>query len=179
MASLIDGLIFLPIVFLDRSMGEVTQSQVVIFLYFLVSWQLGWLYSTVLHGYRGQTLGKMHKKIQVVRATDGSVISYGRAALRDLPVIVLILVSTSIWIYAHIAWWGGWYSEEHEAIMQKVYVAILYCNVGWVLLECVTMIFHPRRRAIHDLIAGTIVVRTRGVAAAPDVLDAERPNENW
>jgi uncharacterized RDD family membrane protein YckC len=159
MASLIDGLIFLPVVFLDQTIGQVTQSQVVIFLYFVVSWQLGWLYSTLLHGYRGQTLGKTHKKIQVVRATDGSAISYGRAALRDVPMIVLVIVGTGFWIYANVAWFGGWYSEQHDAMVQKVYSVIIFCNAGWVLLECISMLFHPQRRAIHDLIAGTIVVR--------------------
>jgi uncharacterized RDD family membrane protein YckC len=176
MASLIDGLIFLPILFLDRSIGQMTQSQVVIFLYFLVSWQLGWPYSTLLHGYRGQTLGKMHKKIQVVRVTNGSGISYGRAALRDLPIIALMIAGTLIWVYANIAWFGGWYSEQHDAIVQKVYWLIACCNVGWVLLECVSMLVHPQRRAIHDLIAGTIVVQkpaiskeTRLQVNSPDV----------
>ena len=159
MASFIDGLVFLPLYFLDRSIGEFTQSQLVIFLYFFVSWQLGWLYSTLLHGYRGQTLGKIRGHIQVVRSPDGGPISYRRAALRDLPYIVLILVSTGVWIYTHAAWWGGWYSEEHDAIASKVYSAVFYFSLGWLLLECVSMLFHPQRRAIHDLIAGTIVIR--------------------
>jgi len=158
-ASFIDSLVFLPIIFLDYSIEDLTQSQLLIFLYFVVSWQLGWLYTTLLHGYRGQTLGKIRRHIQVVQFADGSHISYRRAALRDLPYIVLILVSTSVWIYANIAWFGGWYSEEHNAIASKVYWAVLYSSLGWILVECVSMFFHPQRRAIHDLIAGTIVIR--------------------
>jgi len=31
----------------------------------------------------------------------------------------------------------------------------------WFLLECVTMLFSAKRRAIHDFIAGSVVVRIK------------------
>ena len=157
-ASLWDSLVFLPFITLDRYVDH-TESQLLIFLYFGVTWQLGWLYSTLLHGYRGQTLGKIRVRIQVVRSSDGSPISYRRAALRDLPYIILVLVATGFWIHSYIAWFGGWFSEDDAAVAEQVFSVVLELNIGWVLLECVSMLFHPQRRAIHDLIAGTIVIR--------------------
>ena len=164
MASFIDWLVFLPLYFLDRDMDGLTQSQLVVFLYFAVTWQLGWLYSILMHGYRGQTLGKLLLHIQVVRFADESKISYQRAALRDLPYIVLILITTGVWIWANVAWFGGWYSDEHDATAEMVYSSANYLSLGWLLLECASMLFHPQRRAIHDLIAGTIVIRKPSVA---------------
>ena len=159
MASLIDGCVFLPVWFLDRAMDGFGLPQWIVFFYFLVSWQLGWLYNALLHGYRGQTLGKMHKKIQVVRASDGGAINFGRAVLREAPYLFLILVSTAIWMVAHVAWYGGWYSEEHDKLVTKAFVIITSSSSLWVLVEWLTMSLHPQRRAIHDLIAGTMVVR--------------------
>jgi uncharacterized RDD family membrane protein YckC len=163
MASLIDGCVFLPLFFLDRAMDGFALPQWTIFLYFLVSWQLGWLYNALLHGYRGQTLGKMHKKIRVVRASDGGAINYARAALRESPYIVLVLIGTVIWIFVHVAWYGGWYSEEHDRLVSKAYLIISVSSIVWLLVEWLTMSLHPQRRAVHDLIAGTMVVRKETV----------------
>jgi|GEM_PF-3373707 uncharacterized RDD family membrane protein YckC len=49
---------------------------------------LTFLYFTVMHGWKGQTLGKMAMSIKVVR-NDGSNVSYGTALLRHLMWILL------------------------------------------------------------------------------------------
>jgi uncharacterized RDD family membrane protein YckC len=159
MASLIDVCVFLPLFLLDQTIRAIIEKQWMLFFYFLVSWQLGWLYNALLHGYRGQTLGKMHKKIQVVRASDGGTINYRRALVRESPYIVLVLINTGICIMAQVAWYGGWYTEEHFSLASKAYLIIACASFLWVVVEWVTMSLHPQRRAIHDLIAGTMVVR--------------------
>jgi uncharacterized RDD family membrane protein YckC len=37
---------------------------------------------------------------------------------------------------------------------------LAYASIGWFLLEVVTMLTNSKRRALHDLIAKTVVVRT-------------------
>ena len=36
----------------------------------------------------------------------------------------------------------------------------VYGLLAWFLLELVTMLFNPKRRAVHDFIAGSVVKRT-------------------
>jgi uncharacterized RDD family membrane protein YckC len=49
---------------------------------FLMTIGLLWLYSTLLEGFNGQTLGKQITGLKVVR-TDGKKISYDQAAVRN------------------------------------------------------------------------------------------------
>ena len=168
-ASMVDGVLFLPLLFIDRHM-EQQNSLWLVFLYFLVTWQFGWLYTTLLHGWRGQTLGKLRQRIQLVRFSDGGPVSFKRAAVRELPYIALILASSGAWIYIHIAWWGGWFTEQHQGIMDKISSVTLQLSVCWTLLEFITMLFHPKGRALHDLVAGTMVIRKPRSSQMPTVV---------
>ena len=155
---MVDGLVLLPLYLLDKAIHEITQVQWVVFIYFLMSLQIGWLYTTLLHGWRGQTVGKSSAGIIVVRHKSGESIGFRRAALRDAPYIVLIAICSGVWVYANVAWFRGWYSDHHDRLVDRAFMSVLYINVGWCLLELLSMLLHPQRRAIHDLIAGTVVI---------------------
>lgn len=157
-AVILDGLLLSPLYFIHRYINDSEYSQGIVFLYTLFSWQTDWLYSTILHANFGQTVGKKLIGIRVVRYSDGSSIGWKSAIIRDLPVIIFVFFSSSIWIVWNVAYWMDW---DDELISQQ-FVWILkyvnYVNICWLVLELLTMLFHPERRAVHDLIAGTIVV---------------------
>lgn len=157
-ASISDGFLFLPIILLDRSIGSLTESQALVFAYFLVSQHLGWIYNVLFHGYRGQTLGKSLRNIEVVQASDGAPLGYRRAFLRDSPYVVMCLICSVAWTYSNVAWWGGWQTDTGDEVVNKIYSAASWFSIGWCLLEVASFSLHPQRRAIHDLIAGSIVV---------------------
>jgi uncharacterized RDD family membrane protein YckC len=102
----------------------------------------------------GQTPGKMACGIKIV-SLDDSLVSLKQALLRDIlgvllgPVTFFIqcsnifkgqLANRAMGSYQSLLWFGG-------------------AMMIWVFLEFITMLTNQRRRAIHDFIAGTVVVR--------------------
>jgi uncharacterized RDD family membrane protein YckC len=160
-AGIVDGVLFLPLALLDRYVADAGWGVGPTLAYFLVSWQLGWVYSVVLHGWRGQTVGKAVYRIQVVRYPDRGQLGWTRAFIRDLPYIVLIWLSSAVWTGWSVAYLMGLGSAELDEWAGWLLDGLVYVNVGWMGLEFVTMVLHPERRAIHDLLAGSMVVDDR------------------
>jgi len=121
-------------------------------------------YVVFFHWKWGQTIGKMITRIKVVKV-DGSRIGYKEAFLRSSVDIVLNLISLIIAIIGIAA-----VSQTTWAQLTKVEMAkIISPNTGisglifiliivWILSEAFTVLFNKRRRAIHDYIAGTVVI---------------------
>jgi uncharacterized RDD family membrane protein YckC len=166
-AGIVDGLLFLPVFFLDRYVDSLSLPQSLVFAYFLLTWQFGWLYTTALHGWRGQTVGKALVGIRVVRHADRGPLGWWRAVVRDSPYIILVLASSAVWTVWNLAYVAGQMTPGLDAWADTVFEALSYINLGWIMLEFMTMILHPERRSIHDLLAGSVVVEV-ALAAEPD-----------
>jgi uncharacterized RDD family membrane protein YckC len=164
-AGFVDGVLFLPLLILDRYMADAGWGVGPTLAYFLISWQLGWVYSTTLHGCRGRTVGKAVYRIRVVRYRDRGRLGWTRAFVRDLPYVVLIWLSSAVWTGWNVAYLMGLESPEMDEWADRLLDGLVYVNFGWMGLELVTMALHPERRAIHDLLAGSIVVNDPPLAA--------------
>jgi uncharacterized RDD family membrane protein YckC len=106
-------------------------------------------YSVYMHGRFGQTLGKFFLKIRVV-SLDGRRISYEQAALRDI--LPCLLLPVSLWLSLYVAVTG----EQPDP---TIYQSLEPLALTWVFLEMATMLLNEQRRAVHDFIARTVVVR--------------------
>jgi uncharacterized RDD family membrane protein YckC len=116
----------------------------------------------------GGTPGKLATKLRIVRL-DGSPATLREAALRDAVRCVLSLVTlveSVDMIYAMPPLAGLGFLEAGK-LMQEVQqarsVAFGWTLSQWLALlwsaaELLTLLFHPQRRAVHDLIAGTVVI---------------------
>ena len=131
---------------------------------FVLNYIYQWMYSVYMHGRFGQTVGKMSTRVRVVDFKTEGPITFRQALLRD---IVPILTSIPLIIY-----------ESYRLIMGlpisvSVFRVSPDSSVGttgeqWIVLivfvwwfaEIVTMLTNDKRRAIHDFIAGTVVIRT-------------------
>jgi uncharacterized RDD family membrane protein YckC len=130
-------------------------------------------YEVYFHARWGQNLGKMFARIKVTKL-DGSSIGWRHALIRYLVYIVLWAVGTAGTVYALITWSGSEWSAltskeryraiaEHDPVNRTLYQVI---NQVLVLTELVVLLVSSKRRALHDYIAGTVVIHTR---ARPDV----------
>ena len=108
------------------------------------------IYSVVLHGTFGATLGKYVCKIVVLDAKTKRSIGFKQALLRD-SVPILLTITWIVWI----ALFGG--AENPEASASFYVIPLIF--LAWFLAEVITMLTNVRRRAIHDYIAGTVVIR--------------------
>jgi uncharacterized RDD family membrane protein YckC len=149
---------------------------------------LTWIYNVGTVALWGQTVGKMFTGIQITR-TDFKPVGLGRALLREAVAIALSCVFILYELhlisvipkeiiqavpFKYVAAFGSHFAPRHNVILFAWPIGV------WQVAELVTMLFHPKRRAIHDLIAGTVVVQTysavaggeahRGLRVAPGLL---------
>ena len=131
-------------------------------------------YSIYGHGRFGQTVGKHFMHIRVVRLT-GERISWAEAWLRssiDVAFEVIGVVSTLIALSAitDAGYYGvGW---KQRALNLR---ALEPSWLGWTTIasqiwfwsEVIVILFNKRRRALHDFIAGTVVLSERRLPDAP------------
>lgn len=113
------------------------------------------VYSIALHAIYGQTIGKMALDVKVVDHLSENSISFKQALLRDcVPVVMLILsLIASIFVPA----------EQAAKAPDWLIYAMMTFGISyflWHLLEIITMLFNEKNRALHDFIAGTVVIRT-------------------
>lgn len=114
-----------------------------------------WLYSILLHARYGQTLGKMAVGVKVLDLGEQRTPTLRQAFLRDIGSIILSTVALGYMIYLAITGQDLTEAARSTPILRILGGAIL----GWSLLELITMLTNSKRRALHDWIAGTVVVR--------------------
>ena len=114
-------------------------------------------YSILLHARYGQTVFRV----------SGEPIGWREAALRNSVDIALDLVSTASTVFVMTrledgAWGRGWLQlfGRVNALEPSWSRWVGYAAFVWFWSELVTMLFNRKKRALHDLIAGTVVVRT-------------------
>ena len=117
----------------------------------LATFTLPYLYTVYFHGRCGQTPGKRVCKVKVVHVRGAGTSPTGRR-----------------WSARRSRWRcrsrccsvspprprprrGG---PDHGTY------ALLFIALAWYWAEVITMLFNPRRRAIHDFLARTVVIRT-------------------
>ncbi len=158
-----DGVVFLPLTIL-RHFVEKSESRTVViagaFLYYLCVWA----YEVWMHGRYGATLGK---KFFYLRVTDvsGKPLTMKQALLRNsihigATLLILGLYTTGILL--------GLPPEDMREFPPNATVPPVYVWWGWVVLplaaawwvaDTAVAVINKRRRAIHDLLAGTVVIR--------------------
>ncbi|NKZ06378.1 RDD family protein [Actinomadura latina] len=109
----------------------------VLLISYTVVFVLGFGYFTVLHAKFGQTLGKKAFGIRVVKASDRSAVTWGQACARQGFVYAIALVTVAINFVSA----GG-----------AVLGLLGLLDTAWILWD-------ERRQAVHDKVAGTVVMK--------------------
>lgn len=142
-ATLIDAVIFLPVLFLSNELFGPNPEK-------SISWQiiqngLYYAYSIIGHTLYGQTIGKRLTSIIVVQNEDESkLLSFYQSFMRDSIGVAIFLLQIFILVFNY----GD--TEIGEQI-------ISLSTLVWIIAEMVTMLFNNKRRSIHDYIAKSVV----------------------
>lgn len=155
-AGFIDGLVFLPISAFDTYLSSPARSPLILISWAIVSYSAYWLYSVSLHARYGQTLGKRVMHVRVMDVSEDRIPSLGQAFLRDSGYILINVSSLVYFIYIVAAQRYVNGTEQINSLPGRI---IESASLGWFLLEVVTMFTNSKRRAIHDFIARTVVLR--------------------
>jgi uncharacterized RDD family membrane protein YckC len=166
----VDFLIFLPLIILNYRLYNYCQSKYLAVSSFVLYSALYHFYVIYCHGRWGRTIGKLATGIRITSHTF-EPISWRQAILRssvDVSFTIISCVGTAL----------AFSAMPDDAIMAtsgldraKLLLPLhptwdRYADWGqqaWVWGEFVVMMTNSKRRALHDFIAGTVVVQERGV----------------
>ena len=151
-ASIIDGAILWPVGKILAFAYQSTTFPVFAYFIFILHSCIYFFYSVYLHGRFGQTIGKWIMRVQVI-SIDEHRLSMWQAFLRDSVPIVLTV--------AFVLFASGPILSDNplEWSDSRIPGYLAMTNIIWLLLELGTMLTNDKRRAIHDFIAGSVVVR--------------------
>jgi len=155
-AGFIDGLVFLPMGLFDNYLSSPARGPIILISWAIASYSVYWLYSVALHARYGQTLGKRAMDVKVMDVSEERIPSLRQAFLRDAGYIVINASSLVYFIYIVVS---HKYVTGTEQVNSLPEIILTFASLGWFLLEVITMLTNPKRRAIHDLIAKTVVLR--------------------
>lgn len=156
-AGIIDSFVFFPVALIDIYFSTGDRNVLLTIAWTIVSYSCYWLYSVILHARSGQTLGKLVTGVKVLDLSETHIPTLRQAFFRDSGYIVLNIISLVYAIQYLLA------VESNPTIVHgddKLAAGdwIGIASLSWFLLEIITMITNKKRRALHDYIAGTVVV---------------------
>ncbi|MGC3990411.1 MAG: RDD family protein [Chthoniobacteraceae bacterium] len=157
----VDGLVFWPLDLLFGYLLDLRWPGWLSALLLILSNTAWIVYTVVLHKCYGQTIGKMVTRVKVVDHRTEGPISWRQACLRDglpllflgLPLIHEVALLLSGVPYQRVI------SEEVTGGFSGFWMMQSLSGL-WLLAELITMLTNEKRRALHDFIGGTVVIRT-------------------
>jgi uncharacterized RDD family membrane protein YckC len=162
-ANIVDSIIFIPIGFLG--IWLVTKSNIIAVFINPVFQLLFVSYTVYFHGKFGATYGKKSTAIKVVKL-DFSPISWRQAFLRSSVDIIfallmaigntLTLLSISHNIFQDKNVFEA--SQEIQKNMPFIFFIFSVFYTIWFWGEVIVLLFNKKKRALHDFIAGTVVI---------------------
>lgn len=151
-AAIIDSIVFMPLLFVDKWLYNSNQNHNVSTTWLILTSFLPIFYSIFLHYKYGYTIGKWVAKVKVLDVSENHTISLRQSIMRD---IVLLFVQVISFIYILIYS----YSESQDSFLINYEDFTGTPLFIWTLAELLSMLANAKRRAIHDFIAKSVVVR--------------------
>jgi uncharacterized RDD family membrane protein YckC len=135
-------------------------------------------YHVYLTQRNGGTPGKTVINLKIIRI-DGNPIGWREAILRHIVLFALTLVSTIMMVISVFqadpdvfnSLDGNWLKQAQylNSFHPNFNIFYLWATNIWVYSELIVMLTNKRKRAIHDYIAGTVIVQAK---YAPKIWDA-------
>lgn len=154
-AGIVDAIVLLPLAFLLDPENYPVRGPLFDLALSAINSIIAILYSVLLHARYGQTVGKMVVGVTVMDASETRLPSFRQAFLRDIGEIA---IDFSMLAYAVTLVFSGHYAAGDE-YNSNFWTMLASAGLVWFFLEVVTMLTNSKRRAIHDFIAHTVVVR--------------------
>ncbi len=159
-ALVLDGILLLPLEIVDETTRDADISPNFKVAALIVINLASTLYFISMHGFCGQTVGKMLMKVKVLSLNEKPLRFY-QAILRDTPQI-LFTISSFIFLRSIFV-----NSEQTEITPQEFFSNPLMIVMAiWGLADILTVFFNVKRRALHDYVAGSVVVKIENAQQA-------------
>lgn len=178
-ALLLDFIFILPVVFLVLYLNGLGKNMY--FYTVIPNLIFGLWYHIYLPKQYGGTPGKLAVGISIIRL-DGQPIDWKEAFLRHVVLFALTILSSIVMTssllaadeetFASLTWLQqSQYLMSLSPIFFKFYT---WTSNIWIYSEFVVLLTNKRKRAIHDFIAGTVIVRTKYIDKIREVMNSEK-----
>jgi uncharacterized RDD family membrane protein YckC len=154
-AAFVDGLVLGEFNNISEGILENIHSKWGDFFWMVIATLVGITYSVFFHYRSGQTPGKMAFKLKVMNLDEINKITLKQAILRDIFSVIFhgAYLTFSAWQLISGYEASGWENMYYFLFISGI-------SLFWVLVELLSMLTNDKRRAIHDFIARTVVIRT-------------------
>jgi uncharacterized RDD family membrane protein YckC len=127
-----------------------------------------WVYYIYFPKEYGGTPGKLILKIKIIRI-DGESIGWREAILRDLFMLIFTIINDIILLYLILRTDNTIFKEytwEEYARYIISQVPSFFSTISkilniWTLSEFIILLLNKRKKALHDYIAGTLVIKEK------------------
>lgn len=162
-ALILDIILLLPLGILEDLIRSSAFSQPLKWtLFFIIS--LAYIvYFVVMHGLFGQTVGKMLMKVKVLDVSEAPI-KFRQAILRDFPQL-FITVGSFIFLYPLSQ---NDIDPNSPGYWNNPFVVLMLI---WGIVDTFAPLTNDKRRAMHDYLARTVVVRTNQNSEAEDLAE--------
>jgi len=176
----LDFIIIIPVVVLVLYLNSLDKN--IYFITVIPNLIFGAWYNIYLPKKYGGTPGKLISGIKIIRL-DGESIDWKEAILRYIILFCLGLLACFMMInsilqadeetYKSLSWLQ---QSQYIMSLSPVFFSIYYwaSNI-WIYSEFIVLLTNKRKRAIHDYIAGTVIIRSKYHDA---IKNAMSPGEN-
>jgi uncharacterized RDD family membrane protein YckC len=156
-AHWIDGFVFIPLSVLSIWLMNMFANDTYI-TYHIQSFNTiaVYLYTIVFHGAFGATIGKMVCGVKVIDKEENKELSYKQAFIRDSIPLFLSMV---VVVISHPKVNFDLLGNSSSSFFIVLFSIVGSLSVLWSITEIITMLSNKKRRALHDFIAGSVVVK--------------------
>jgi uncharacterized RDD family membrane protein YckC len=172
-AGVIDSLVFIPLwIINDFIWKSHDQLPVIIMAIWYIASSLSYyIYSILMHGKYGQTLGKMATDVKVYDVSENQI-TMSQAIRRDIIPLCLVIIAIMPEVPKILS--GINITKTETMNYDASSFIIIFVNLWWYMTEVITMLFSKKRRALHDFIAGTVVIHKNPRSDAPVATSTQR-----
>ena len=152
----LDGAALAPFAWLDQFIWNNSSQSLILLPWGIFNLLISLAYSIGFVTVCGQTPGKMACGVKIFDV-QGKSVSLKQAVLRDIVPVLFLPYFLFLQVQNILA--GQLANRAFGDFVTLRNLSLVW--MGWVVLETITMLTNKKRRAIHDFIAGTVVVREK------------------
>jgi len=165
----IDAVVMLPVILCVDFIRAKSTSWLLLGILDLILLVAYWGYRAGMHAKYGQTVGKMVSRVKIVQASNEGPVSTKQAVAREC--FTMLIVGVVACVGEIVVMWA--IKTQTWSVWTFVIICMLvgsFLPVIWRSVDALFAAFGKRRRALHDILAGTIVLRTQVFAEADQMV---------
>lgn len=153
-AAIVDGIVFMPLLLVDQWLLGKTDNNSLIISWTIFTTFLTLFYSIFAHYKYGQTIGKWVTGVKVLDISESNTLPLRQSILRDSFYLVIEVIGLLYFMFLVLQ------TGKTEYILNDYRSFADQPILWWTLIELISMLTNPKRRAVHDFIARSVVIRT-------------------